>query len=109
MKLTFSLLVLSLPGFAAPQMWTGQISDSMCGADHSAMAKAGMKVDPHDCTLTCVKGGAKFVFVSKGKVFDIANQDLADLTKHAGHKVKVTGDLGFDGETFTVSNVEMSR
>jgi hypothetical protein len=105
MKLTFSLLLLSLPGFGAQQTWTGQMSDSMCGANHSGMAKAGMKVDPHDCTLTCVKGGAKFVFVSKGKVYDIANQDLADLTKHAGHTVSLTGDLGSDGKTITVSKL----
>jgi hypothetical protein len=37
------------------------------------------------------------------------NQDLGDLTKHAGHSVKLTGDLGSDGETITVSKVEMKK
>jgi hypothetical protein len=105
MKLTLSLLLLSLPGFAAEQTWTGAISDSMCGADHSAMAKGDKKVNAHDCTLTCVKGGGKFVFVSEGKVFDIANQDFGDLTKYAGETVNLTGDLGSDGKTITVSKL----
>lgn len=95
--------------FAADQTWTGQISDNMCGADHSAMAHDGKKADPHDCTLTCVKGGGKFVFVSEGKVFNIANQDFADLTTQAGHTVKLTGDLAGDGQTITVSKIQMEK
>jgi hypothetical protein len=109
MKQAFALLLLSLPGFAAQKTLTGQITDSMCGADHSAMANGGKKADPHDCTLVCVKGGAKFAFVSNGKVFDISNQNFADLTKHAGHAVTVTGDLGSDGKTITVSKLEMKK
>src|SRR6202030_1705230 len=35
-----------------------------------------------DCTLACVKGGGKFVFVSDGKVYTVANQNLAALTEH---------------------------
>jgi hypothetical protein len=93
---------------AAQQTWTGQISDEMCGADHSAMNQNG-KISAHDCTLTCVKGGSKFVFVSEGKVYPIENQNLPDLTKHAGHTVKLTGDLGSDGKTITVSKVEMTQ
>ena len=109
MKQAFAVLLLSLPGFAAQKTWIGQITDSMCGADHSAMANGGKKADPHDCTLVCVKGGAKFAFVSNGKVFDISNQNFADLTKHAGHTVTVTGDLGSNGKTIAVSKVEMKR
>ena len=109
MKEAFALLLLSLPGFAAQKTWTGQITDSMCGADHSAMAKSGTKVDPHDCTLVCTKGGAKFAFISNGKVFDIGNQDFADLTKHAGHVVRLEGDLGSNGKTITVTKVAMKK
>lgn len=109
MKRAFALLILSLPGFAAQKTWTGQITDSMCGADHSAMANGGKKVDSHDCTLVCTKGGAKFAFVSNGKVFDISNQSFADLTKHAGHTVSVEGDLSSDGKTITVTKVAMKK
>jgi hypothetical protein len=106
MKLAFSLLVLALPGFAAQQTMTGQISDSMCGASHAAMATGG-KVDTHECALACVKAGGKYVFVSNGKVYAIANQSLPDLSTHAGHTVKMTGDVSADGKTVTVAKVEM--
>lgn len=109
MKQALALLLLSLPGFAAQKTWTGQITDSMCGTDHSAMANGGKKVDPHDCTLVCTKGGAKFALLSDGKVLGISNQNFADLTKHAGHTVTVTGDLGSDGKTITVSKLEMKK
>jgi hypothetical protein len=108
LKLGCFLLLAAAPLFAAQQTWTGQISDEMCGADHSAMNQNG-KVSAHDCTLACVKSGSKFVFVSGGKVYAIQNQSLPDLKEHAGHAVKLTGDLGSDGKTITVSNVQMAH
>jgi hypothetical protein len=104
-----SLLFAPVLSLAAQQTWTGEISDSMCGASHQAMAKPGMKVNPRDCTLQCVKAGSKYVFVSKGQVFEIANQDLPDLEKHAGHKVQLTGDLGSDSKTITVAKIQMAH
>ncbi len=106
MKLSLLSLLFCLPGIAAQQTWTGQITDSMCGANHNAMS-SGKTVDPHDCTVMCTKGGSKFAFVSNGKVFDIANQNFGDLTKHAGHTVTLTGDLGSDGKTITAAKVEV--
>ena len=94
---------------AAQQTWTGQISDNMCGADHSAMAQQGKKMDPHDCTLLCVKSGGKYVFVSEGKVFKIANQNFSDLSEHAGHPVQLTGGLASDGKAITVSKIERKQ
>jgi hypothetical protein len=43
--------------------------------------------------------------VSDGKVLQIANQDNKDLATHAGHTVKLTGEL--KGASITVSKVEM--
>ena len=37
-----------------------------------------------------LKAGGKYVFVTGGKVYNIADQDLGDLQTHAGH----TGCLG---------------
>jgi hypothetical protein len=59
------------------------------------------------CIQNCVRAGEKYVFVSKGKVLEIQNQDFADLETHAGHTVKLTGTLGSDGKAVTVSKVEM--
>src|SRR6266852_1989209 len=105
--LIFTLTTLT--SLAAERTWTGKISDSMCGASHKAMEHGGKKTNDHDCTVTCVKGGAKYVFVSQGKVFDIANQDFAGLEEHAGHTVKLTGDLQADKKTIKASKIEMVR
>ena len=39
-----------------------------------------------ECTAACVKGGAKYVFVSKGKADAIQNQDFGTLAANAGAK-----------------------
>ena len=107
------LSVVVLAGFAAVSMvaadqtWTGKISDSMCGASHkSATEHAGKKLTDRDCTLACVKEHqAKYVFVHNGKVLNIANQDAAGLEEHAGHTVRLTGEMS--GDTITVSKIAM--
>ncbi len=81
--------------------WTGEITTAMC-------KKAGGSMG-HDCILNCVRAGEKFVFISKGQVHEIANQDFTDLTVHAGHQVKLTGHYGPDGKTITATKVEMAR
>lgn len=91
---------------AASMTMTGAISDSNCGASHKQMMTEHKDIKTaHDCTLGCVKAGAKFVFVSGGKVYQIANQDDPDLMTHAGHRVSLTGDM--KGDTITVTKVAM--
>lgn len=104
----FGLLVgLAVYAQAAEQTWTGKISDDMCGASHTKMAAEhkDSKMSDRDCTLACVKGGGKYVFVSGGKVYKIENQDLAQLQEHAGHTVRLTGDM--KGDNITVSKIVM--
>lgn len=86
------VLVGASGAFAADQTWTGKISDSKCGAKHAA-GEHRQKMTDRACTEACVKGGPKYVFASKGKVYQIANQDDADLAMHAGHTVKLTGEI----------------
>lgn len=100
MKLTLSLaaaLALGAMGLlGADASWTGVISDSMCGASHgSTPAK--------QCTLGCVKKGAKYVVVVGDKVYSIANQNAPGLAKYAGDNVKVTGTMS--GDTITVKKI----
>jgi len=94
---------------AASMTMTGTISDSMCGASHAKMMEMhkDAKMTDKDCALGCVKGGAKFVFVSVGKVYTIANQNLAGLNKYAGQEVTVTGDVS--GESISVSKIAASK
>ena len=90
---------------AAEQTWTGKISDSMCGLTHKGMIEhSGGKIKTDaQCTEACVKGGAKYVFTSGGKVYTIANQDEKDLTLNAGKTVRLAGDM--QGTSITVSTI----
>jgi hypothetical protein len=89
---------------ADPQTWAGKISDSMCGKTHTM---GGTKPDAAKCTVDCVKGGAKYVLVVGDKVYKIANQKFADLEKHPGVAVQVTGELKDD--TITVTKVVVQK
>jgi hypothetical protein len=99
-----AVMFAAAPALAAEKTYSGTISDSKCGAHHAA-GEHGAKTDATECTNKCVDAGAKFVFVSKGKVYQIANQDFTDLKAHAGHNVKLTGDMA--GDSITVSKIEM--
>ena len=100
-----STFLSTTAAFAAT--WTGKISDSMCGAHHKSSAEhAGAKMTDRQCTEACIKNGAKYVFVSEGKVYSIDNQDYAGLAEHAGHTVKLTGDM--TGDSIKVSDIEMA-
>lgn len=102
------IVLLAAPGaFAASKTMTGKISDSMCGASHKAMAaQHGGNVSDAQCTEACVNAGGKYVFVSGGQVYTIANQHENDLAVHAGTTVKLTGDI--QGTTVTVSKISAS-
>ena len=116
MKSIYKGLILGLAGglcsfaSAATMTMTGTISDSMCGASHAKMMEmhkdAKMKMTDRDCTLACVKGGGKFVFVAGGKVYTVANQNFAALSEHAGEAVRLTGDV--NGDSVTVSKITAS-
>ena|SRR5947209_1809606 len=105
--LILSALLLATPSLAlaAEQTWTGNISDSACGKKHEEAAEGNGVMPDRDCTQACVRGGSKYVLVVEGKVFQIANQDNKDLATHAGHKVKLTGEL--KGNEITVTKIEM--
>ena len=58
-----------------------------------------------ECTQACFRGGSKYVLFVDDKVLQIANQDNKDLATHAGHAVKLTGEL--KGNAITVTKIEM--
>jgi hypothetical protein len=107
---TTGLLVgLAALGSAADKTLSGQISDSQCGASHAKMMEMhkDAKMTDRDCTLACVKNGGKYVFVSGGKVYNIANQDFAALQQYAGDNVRLTGAVS--GDTITVSKISAGK
>ena len=90
---------------AAPETWTGKISDDHCGNTHKPME--GKKMSDRECTEICIKGGGKYMFVVKDKVYQIADQKDAALATHAGHTVMLTGEM--KGDTITVAKIEMPK
>ena len=72
----------------------------MRAASHRRMEHSGKPLSDH--------GGAKYVFVTKGRVLEINNPDFVALASHAGHTVKLTGDL-YQGGKITVLKIETPR
>jgi hypothetical protein len=104
MKARFSLVMAATLfagtlAMAADGTWTGYIADSKCGAQ---AAHDGAR----ECTIKCVKEGAKYVFVNDGdkKVYAIDAQDK--VAEHAGHHVTVKGSV--DGDSLKLSSIEMA-
>jgi hypothetical protein len=104
-RLAAAALLFASTSLAADQSWLGKVSDSNCGASHKA-AEHGAKMTDADCVAACVKAGAKYVLVSRGKVYQIANQDFAGLADRAGHMAKVNGNLS--GDTITITSIAES-
>ena len=69
-------------------------------------AQHGGKGTDAECSAACVKAGGKYVFVSEGHVYTIANQNQKDLSANAGKIVQLTGDL--QGTTITLATMTAS-
>jgi hypothetical protein len=101
-----AVLVTVSPAMAA-ETWTGTISDTKCAAKHDKSEHGGATADDHQCVNECVEGGEKYVFLSGGKTYHIANQDFAALKNHAGHNVALSGDM--KGDSITITKIEMPK
>jgi len=66
--LAFAFLVFGSLSFAGSKSFIGTVSDSHCGLKHAA-AGGG------ECVEHCVSGGATYVLVSNGKVYQLDAQD----------------------------------
>ena len=94
--LAFVVLVLGSLSFASDKTFTGVVSDSHCGAKH---ATAGDQAAT--CVEHCVSGGAKYVLVSEGKIYQLDAQDK--FKGMGGKEVNVTGTA--KGDSITVTSV----
>ena len=81
----FSLFALSLS--ASQSTVTGILTDDMCTKKHMMPGKLNA-----DCVRECIKHGAKYVIVSRGKVLQLQG-DQSTLSDIAGKKVAITGEL----------------
>ncbi len=93
--------LLTLPASAAkPEIFTGKVSDAMCGAHHM------MEGDPAGCLRSCVAKGSKYALVVGDKVYTLESSDkatLAELDKLADQNAKVTGEA--NGDSIQVKSV----
>jgi hypothetical protein len=97
MRQIFALMLvvtcIGVTSLQAQQVWTGRISDSMCGVSHQAKAAAGSLTE-RECLFECIKALAKYVLVDDNKqIIPITNQDFSGLPLYAGRLVRVTGGL----------------
>ena len=97
--------VSAAPQKPGEQTWKGKISDSNCKDKHPGGEHDGKKMTDADCTGVCVKKGAKYVFVSDGKVYQIENQNSKQIASHAGHEVELTGTM--KGDVITATQLKM--
>lgn len=111
---TFPLAVsLSMPVFARSarkrhyhykeHAYYGNISDSNSGAHYKMLG------NPRQRTLERIKHGAKYVFVYRGKVFMITNQNMPGLEKYAGEHVRIMGTRTPDGKGITIASIRAAR
>ena len=113
-KLTFGLigsLILVGASLAAPadKTYTGEIMDSACAAmgSHSGMmGKEGGPKTEKDCTLGCVKAGAKFVLYNPTTKRTYQLDDQTKPEKFAGEKVNVTGTYDMTTKTIHVTDIK---
>jgi hypothetical protein len=80
-------------GAAVPFAAHGQITDSRCASGHAHTAPALRNMNGGDCVRRCVEMGAEYVFVSKGVVYPIRNQDFVELMHLAGQDVQLEGEV----------------
>ncbi len=99
--LTFLLVVgMSL---AAPQSFTGTITDTMCGKKHMIAGKTDA-----ECTRECMKSKGDWTYglVVGDKVYRISG-NVQRFDALAGKRVTVTGELG--GDTISVNSISVAR
>jgi hypothetical protein len=88
----------AVPPSVQPQSYEGMITDTHCGAKHSAAV--GMAAG--DCTRVCVHGGEHFALVNGDRAY-ILEGDQSALKQAAGQRVKIVGTLS--GTTISVASV----
>lgn len=80
------------------QSYEGVITDSHCGAKHSA----AIGKSAADCTRMCVHGGEQFVLVVGDELY-VLEGDPAALKQAAGRRVRLSGTL--KGKKISVTSI----
>jgi hypothetical protein len=98
---------LGIPSaFAADQaqVFTGRVTDAMCGANHKMLGEGA------DCVRGCIRRGSRYALVVGYKIYTLDTNDksaLDKLDKLADHQAKVTGQS--KGDIITVTSVAEAK
>lgn len=82
------------------EIFTGEVSDSMCGVEHM------MQGSKADCARACAGKGSNYALVVGDKIFALETKDKAvidRLSELAGQKARITGKA--DGDNIVVNTV----
>jgi len=88
----------SPPSAIRLQTYEGMITDTQCGAKHSA----AIGKTAADCTLLCVRGGEQFILVDGDTIY-LLEGDSVVLKRAAGQRVRISGIL--NGKKISVTSV----
>ncbi len=94
--LVFAFCVMGSLSLAAGKSITGTVSDSHCGAKHAEASDQSAH-----CVEHCVEGGATYVLVSGGHVYQLDSQDK--FKGLGGKEVTVHGTV--NGDSIAVKSV----
>ena len=96
------VLTIALAGLlagAAPQTFTGVITDTLCGAKHSMKGHSDA-----GCAKMCAKASAQYALLDGQNVYKLSDQKTP--AKFAAAKVRVTGTLDPKANTIKVTSIE---
>jgi hypothetical protein len=96
------ILAISLAGAllgAAPQTYTGVITDTLCGAQHNMKGHSDAA-----CAKMCAKASGQYALFDGQNVLKLSDQKTP--AKFAAQKVKVTGTLDPKTDTIKVVSIE---
>jgi hypothetical protein len=86
---------------AAPQSFSGVLTDDMCGQKHMMPGKSDA-----ECTRECVKAGSKYALAVGGKIYTLSG-DAKQFDSLAGKKVTVKGEA--KGNTIAVTSISAAK
>jgi hypothetical protein len=86
------------PTPSGTQIYEGMVTDTHCGARHSA----AMGKTATDCTIICVRAGEQFVLID-GDTRYVLEGDRVTLKQVAGQRARIIGTL--NGKTISVEAV----
>jgi hypothetical protein len=96
------MLILTVAGMligAAPQTFTGVITDTLCGAKHNMKDHTDA-----ECVKMCVKGSGQYALFDGQNVLKLSDQKTP--AKFAAQRVKVTGALDAKTNTIKVTSIQ---